>query len=63
MPAKKKPFRVLQPVHKTTRFTREEARRAVIAVMLERGELTVERANELLRAMNLDGLGEARSSA
>ena len=58
MPAKKKPFRVLRrPPYEPTHFTYEEALQAVVDVMLERGELTEERAKVLL-----DRLGQPRNT-
>ena len=48
---KKKPFRVIKDSYLTGRFSREDARRAVIAVMLEDGEITQERAGVLLREL------------
>jgi hypothetical protein len=51
MPAKKKPFRkILPPARPPTHFTVEEGRRAVLTVMVERGELSPEQAEALMHA-------------
>lgn len=56
MAAQRKPFRkILSPPYPPDHFTVEEARRAVIAVMVRRGELSPEQAEALLRSGGDEG--------
>lgn len=47
MPAKKKPFRTIKDSYQTGRFSREEIRAAILAILRERGELPPARAGQL----------------
>ena len=63
----RKPFRkILSPPYRPDHFTVEEARRAVIAVMVRRGELAPEDGEALLRTEGEEGRrreGPPRSQA